>query len=316
MGLRSLWHPQKGQYDPSSGRFESLKQSHQASTMPIVLDLLQKQIGYKFFSKLDISMQYWTFELDEESKDLCTIVTPFGTYRHCQAPMGLQNTPGFAQAQMVKVLRGIDEQDCYIDDIGVWDNDKSVEKELLSMVMVLKQYRTILDGAELHIYTDHKNLTFHNFNTQRVLCWRCYIKEYHPRLFYIEGKSNILADAFSRLPWRDKHDNEAVELNCLVTDDWVGCCRSNPAVALSHLSRKTGNEMLDSSECFFGDAILDKVMLALPTSEKEVYECFFNVPNIPIMQSNPLSMKWIADRAKNAIQKLKPCEMIQGNTII
>ena len=35
-------------------------------------------------------------------------------------------------------------------------------------------------------------------------------------------------------------------------------------------------------------------MLALPTSEKEVYECFFNVPNIP-MQSNPLNMEWIAD---------------------
>ena len=447
--------------------------------MPIVLDLLRKRLGYKFFSKLDISMQYWTFELDEESKDLCTIVTPFGTYRHCRAPMGLQNTPGFAQAQMVKVLRGIEEQDCYIDDIGVWNNDKSVdlawqkhivsldkvltrledhnftvnplkcewgvqetdflgywltptgikpwstkveaivnmkepatitdlrsfiglvgfysdlfpqrahilapltslgnlpkgkklgnlwtpecseafkkmksivaadcllaypdhnkpfyiytdasdfqlgavimqrddegvlrpvayfsqklnpaqrnyttiEKELLSMVMVLKQYRTMLYGAELHIYTDHKNLTFDNFNTQRVLRWRCYIEEYHPRLFYIEGKRNILADAFSRLPRRD-NQNEAVELDCLVTDDWVGLCRSNPAVAFSHLNcDSAGNEMIDSSECFFGDAIMDNMMLALPISEKEVYECFFNVPNVP-MQNNPLNMKWIAE---------------------
>ena len=57
---------------------------------------------------------------------------------HC---MGLQNTLGFAQAQMVKVLRDIEEQDCYIDDIGVWNNDKSVdkiwEKHLVSLDKVL-----------------------------------------------------------------------------------------------------------------------------------------------------------------------------------
>ena len=80
--------------------------------------MLQKRLGYKFFSKLDVSMMYWIFELDEESKDLCTIVTPFGAYRHCRAPMGLKNTPSFAQAQMEKVLRGIEESDCYIDNIG------------------------------------------------------------------------------------------------------------------------------------------------------------------------------------------------------
>ena len=84
---------------------------------PIVTDLLRKRAGYKFFSKLDLSMQYWTFELDEESKDLCTIVTPFGTYRHCCVPMGLKNTPPFAQAQMVKVLSGIEDQECYIDGL-------------------------------------------------------------------------------------------------------------------------------------------------------------------------------------------------------
>ena len=118
--------------------------------VPKVIDMLRKRLGYKFFSKLDVSMMYWIFELDEESKDLCTIVTPFGAYRHCRAPMGLKNTPPFAQAQMEKVLRGIEESDCYMDDIGAWSNNPSVD---VAWKMHIKLLDNILTRLEDHNFT-------------------------------------------------------------------------------------------------------------------------------------------------------------------
>ncbi len=64
----------------------------------IITDVLCKQTGYNFLTKLDISMQYYNFELDDESKKLCTIVMPFGPFCYNRMAMGLKTCPGYTQA--------------------------------------------------------------------------------------------------------------------------------------------------------------------------------------------------------------------------
>ena len=79
---------------------------------------MRRQQGYKYFTKIDLSMQYWCFSLDEESKEMTTTYGLDGQlYHYNNLPMGVCVSPYAAQAEMERMLYGLD---CtvYLDDIG------------------------------------------------------------------------------------------------------------------------------------------------------------------------------------------------------
>jgi len=55
-------------------------------------------------TSLDLNMGYYHFRLDPASKQLCTIVLPFGKYEYQAIPMGLCNSPDIFQEKMSELM--------------------------------------------------------------------------------------------------------------------------------------------------------------------------------------------------------------------
>ncbi len=84
-------------------------------------------------------MQYYTFALDDSSKDLTTIVTPFGKYRCNVLPMGLKCSPDFTQETMENIFHDVKDAEVYIDDIGAFSNSWEHHLKLLHTILTKLQ---------------------------------------------------------------------------------------------------------------------------------------------------------------------------------
>jgi hypothetical protein len=141
----------------------------------------------------------------------------------------------------------------------------TTEKEMLSIVATLKQFQGMLLGANIHVFTDHKNLTFDTLKTQHMLRWHTKIEEYLPMLHYIEGPRNILANNLSRL-------------HRLVTPAHIA--EGKKPVEPAEVSIK------EEDKAYF----LDQEYSGLYNENVwECIECYLNLPDTPHPDENPLN---------------------------
>ncbi len=70
------------------------------------------------------------------------------------------------------------------------------EIEFLAIVGTLKEFKGMLWGQDIKVFTDHKNLTRHalGLTSNRVYRWRLLLEEYAPKIIYIKGIHNTVAD--------------------------------------------------------------------------------------------------------------------------
>jgi len=95
----------------------------------------------------------------------------------------------------------------------------TTERELLSVVETLKEYRNVLLGQQIEVFTDHKNLVYKHFNTERVVRWRLLLEEFGPKPTHVKGVNNIVADALSRLEIVEEEFSAKAFTNELVNEE-------------------------------------------------------------------------------------------------
>ena len=76
--------------------------------LPRIQDLLLKLEGFQHATSLDLNMGYYHVELSPHSRELCTIVLPWGKYEYQRLPMGLCNSPDIFQEKMSELFAGFD----------------------------------------------------------------------------------------------------------------------------------------------------------------------------------------------------------------
>jgi len=102
--------------------------------------MLLKLEGFQFATSLDLNMGYYHIELSPHSRELCTIVLPWGKYEYLRLPMGLCNSPDIFQEKMSGLMEDLEYVRAYIDDLLIITNGTFKDHmEHLSSVFVKLQ---------------------------------------------------------------------------------------------------------------------------------------------------------------------------------
>ncbi|XP_046142387.1 uncharacterized protein K02A2.6-like [Osmia bicornis bicornis] len=87
--------------------------------MPNIENIMAKLNGCCFFSVMDLSDAFFQLTIDEDHREITTIVTPRGLFRFKRLPFGIKTAPATFQQAIESTLMGLEGVYPYIDDVIV-----------------------------------------------------------------------------------------------------------------------------------------------------------------------------------------------------
>ena len=111
---------------------------HEEFVFPNVQDCLERTLGARVFSAIDLQRGYHTIQLSEASRELAIIATPWGAFRYKRLPMGISSSPALLGKILESALNGpILEGWCsvFADDILIHSTDPILHAEHLNIVL-------------------------------------------------------------------------------------------------------------------------------------------------------------------------------------
>lgn len=103
--------------------------------LPTTDQLLAQLSGSVMFSKLDCNSGFHQIELEEESQELTTFITPYGRYCYTRLPFGISSGPEIFHRTMTQLLGNVDNVICDMDDILVFGKNKEEHETALNTVL-------------------------------------------------------------------------------------------------------------------------------------------------------------------------------------
>lgn len=215
--------------------------------IPTIDDFTSKLTNKKVFSILDLSSGFWHMELDNESSDLTTFMTPFGRFKFNRVPFGLNCAPEMFQRKMVEIFGDIPGVLVYFDDVGIFAESEEEHDGILATVCERArdngikfnpeklQYRKsevkfmghILSNGQIKPDGKYREAILkikkpeNKNDVMRLLGLFKYLAKFIPNLSKLSAALRELTRNDVEFSWTDKHEMEMRNLLNIITSDPV-----------------------------------------------------------------------------------------------
>ena len=124
--------------------------------LPNITENLERLEGFKVFSTLDSHSAYWQVPVAKDFRPYLAFVTPEGTFKPTQMPMGGKNTAScYARFKQI-LLDKLNSQNtlCYLDNviIGTKDDNRHLE-ELEKVFKIQREANLKLNARKTKLFT-------------------------------------------------------------------------------------------------------------------------------------------------------------------